>query len=253
MAKDTVKDTSWEKVNEWYDDAVGRHGHYYHQHVILPNLLRLLNRADHVLDVGCGQGILARELSKEVHYCGLDSSSSLIAKAKALTPSRKADFFVHDAERPFTLNKQPFSHAVIILALQNMRKTQAVIENIYKVLVKQGKLLIVLNHPCFRIARQSGWSIDDKKKLQSRRIDSYMSSMEIPIQANPSKGEVSSQTITFHHPLSFYSKILHDAGFCIDLIEEWCSDKTSTGGAARMENRARKEFPLFLAIVAKKI
>jgi len=36
-------------------------------------------------------------------------------------------------------------------------------------------------------------------------------------------------------------------------LEEWTSDKVSFGKSARSENRARREFPLFLAIKAVKI
>ena len=37
-----------------------------------------------------------------------------------------------------------------------------------------------------------------------------------------------------------------------EINEEWISDKRSMGKRAGMENRAREEFPLFLAILAKK-
>ena len=46
--------------------------------------------------------------------------------------------------------------------------------------------------------------------------------------------------------------MLQQAGFVIQLIEEWGSDKSSVGSAARMENRSRQEFPLFLALKAIK-
>jgi len=39
----------------------------------------------------------------------------------------------------------------------------------------------------------------------------------------------------------------------IEKIEEWASDKDSVGKAAKMENRARAEIPLFMAIQAKLI
>ena len=35
--------TSWQKVGGWYKKTVGELGLYYHQHVILPNVGRLLN------------------------------------------------------------------------------------------------------------------------------------------------------------------------------------------------------------------
>jgi hypothetical protein len=127
-----------------------------------------------------------------------------------------------------------------------------VFQNAAAHLMPQGKLVLVLNHPCFRIPRQSGWIIDEKKQLQSRRIDRYMTPLEIPIFTRPSQQECSASSPSYHLSLSAYSQALLKSGFCIDLIEEWCSDKKSTGKAARRENRARQEFPLFLCIVARK-
>ncbi|MFS8563077.1 MAG: hypothetical protein LVR00_01585 [Rhabdochlamydiaceae bacterium] len=126
-------------------------------------------------------------------------------------------------------------------------------KNAHLLLKPQGKLLIVLNHPCFRIPRQSSWGVDEPKKLQYRRIDRYLSPLKIPIQTHPGKQHDSQETWSFHHPLSDYTRWLQEAGFTIEIIEEWISDKTSTGGHAKMENRSRAEFPLFLAILACKL
>lgn len=134
-----------------------------------------------------------------------------------------------------------------------MKEPKLAFDNIAKHLAPMGKLVIAMNHPCFRIPRQSSWKVDEQQKIQYRRIDRYSSSMEIPIQAHPSKGNESVSTWTFHHPLSVYSLWLKQSGFAIELIEEWHSNKVSTGGAAKMENRSRAEFPLFLAIRAIKI
>jgi hypothetical protein len=46
--------------------------------------------------------------------------------------------------------------------------------------------------------------------------------------------------------------MLNKAGFMIAKIEEWTSDKESEGKTAKQENRARAEFPLFMAIQAQK-
>jgi hypothetical protein len=93
--------------------------------------------------------------------------------------------------------------------------------------------------------------VDAQKKLQYRRIDRYMTPLSIPIQTSPGKGKTE-ETISFHFSLSHYTALLKKAGFTIDSIEEWCSDKRSTGKTAAMENRSRQEFPLFLAIIAIK-
>ncbi len=144
-----------------------------------------------------------------------------------------------------------FTHATIILALQNVAHPEAVLQNAARHLQPGGTLVIVLNHPCFRIPRQTHWGIDAPKKLQYRRIDRYLSPLKIPIQAHPSQKERSATTWSFHRPLSAYSRFLTDAGFSIIQIEEWISDKISTGKAAKMENRARAEFPLFLTFKAR--
>ena len=75
--------------------------------------------------------------------------------------------------------------------------------------------------------------------------------MNIPIRMNPSDPQ-SAQTMSYHFPISDYSKMLKDAGFVIELIEEWTSDKESVGRAGKMENRSRSEIPLFMAIATTK-
>lgn len=252
------KSTSWESVGKWYHAAVGDEGHYYHKQIIMPGILRLMNLEDAgerpaILDLACGQGVLARHLPSHVGYTGLDIAPTLVKGAKKLDPNPAHHYQIADVTKPLPLNKETlFSHAVITLALQNIAHPELVLKNAFKHLQPHGKLIIILNHPCFRIPRQSSWQVDKEKKIQYRRLDRYLSSLEIPIQAHPSKGEQSPATLTFHHPISCYSRWLRDAGFVIELLDEWCSDKVSEGGAAKMENRSRAEFPLFLAISAIK-
>jgi hypothetical protein len=76
--------------------------------------------------------------------------------------------------------------------------------------------------------------------------------MTIPIQAHPSQGTSSESTPSFHFPLSSLTKWLYEAGFLIEQMDEWCSDKKSTGKYAKREDRSRKEIPLFLMVKAVK-
>jgi len=246
------KTTSWEGVNKWYKSLVGESGHHYHKNVIFPKLIPLLgiDKKSSLLDLACGNGVLSGQLPKETRYVGVDISPSLINEAKKLY--RERTFHVGDITAPLPV-KDTFTHAVILLALQNLEDPVQAFRNCAKHLEKGGTLAIVLNHPCFRIPRQSEWGVDEAKKMQYRRIDRYMSEMNIPIAANPSKGEKSVSTLSFHRPLSAYVRMLAESGFAVTALEEWCSDKESEGGRAKMENRARDEIPLFLAIKAIKI
>lgn len=242
---------NWDSSEQWYTACVGEKGHYYHQAVVMPNTLQLLKPLKgSLLDLGCGQGVLARHLPKEVEYCGVDSSAALIKAAQKLTPGRL--FYVGDVTREIPVDKRDFDIVCFILSLQNMEEGAGAIATAGRHVKKGGRLLIVLNHPCFRIPRQSNWEIDTQKKLQYRRINGYMSPQKIPIQTTPSKGEKSEMTFSYHHPLSDYAKWLQAETFQIEQMQEWCSDKKSEGAKAKMEDRARREFPLFLAILAKK-
>lgn len=246
--------SSWQPVHQWYNELVGEKGHYYHQNVILPRVKELLNvtDSDAVLDLACGQGVLARQLPEGTEYYGVDVARSLIESAQDQSENPRHHFAVADLTRPtFPVEKNDFTHAAIILALQNIKRPDQVFKHAASHLKTGGKFLVVLNHPAFRIPRQSSWGIDESKKTQYRRIDRYLSQMEIPIQAHPGQAK-SSVTWSYHFPLSDYMNGLVDAGFVITRFEEWNSDKTSQGKAAKMENRSRSEIPMFAAILAER-
>lgn len=246
--------TSWHHVGKWYQETVGLTGHYYHKHVIIPGVLKLLSLKNDssLLDLACGQGVLARHISPTVYYQGIDAAPSLISYAQQQDKRNNHFFTLGDVTKPLPIRKKGFTHATIILALQNLENPEAVFANAKIHLTAGAKLVMVINHPYFRIPRQSSWGIDEQNKLQYRRINRYLSPLKIPITTNPGKGKRSSVTWTFHYPLSSYSEFLYKNGFVIAKIEEWISNKESVGKAAQMENRGRSEFPLFMAILALK-
>jgi ubiquinone/menaquinone biosynthesis C-methylase UbiE len=246
------RDTSWQGVANKYQRSVGSSGHYYHQHVVIPEAKKLLDLKpnDSVLDLGCGQGVLARAIRPDIDYLGVDLSSSLVRLAEKQNRNDRFEFMIADITESLNLPRRDFSHAAIILALQNVEDFSAVINNAAKHLKSGGQFLIVINHPYFRIPRQTSWGIDEKSKLQYRRVNMYMSPLKIPIDMGP--GGEHKLTWSFHNPLSAYSEALAKAGFTIAKVEEWVSDKESEGKAKKMENRSRAEIPLFMAILAEK-
>jgi ubiquinone/menaquinone biosynthesis C-methylase UbiE len=242
---------TWDAAEKWYSGLVGEKGHYYHESLILPNTLRLLGSYRSLLDLGCGQGVLARALPESIEYVGVDSSKQLIEEAKRATKRKNCTFVVGDATaKKLPIEKSDFTHAACILALQNMENGEGAVRAAARHLREGGELLLVLNHPCFRIPRQSGWGIDEKAHLQYRRMNGYLSPMKIPLQVHPGKKEKSPIFYSYHHPLQEYMLWLKKAGFAIHSLEEWVSDKKSEGSKARMEDRARREIPLFLALGA---
>jgi ubiquinone/menaquinone biosynthesis C-methylase UbiE len=251
------KDTSWENVAGWYDKLLEGDG-TYQKELILPNLLRLMDiaRDDAVLDLACGQGFFAREFAKKgAAVVGADSSKALIAIAQGNQEKigAGASFHLATADALPFIKTATIDKAAIVLALQNIENTNAVLKECARVIKKGGGLYIVLNHPAFRVPKESSWGWDEKTKVQYRRIDKYLSESKVEIQMHPGDkhGQV---TTSFHRPLQYYFKAFNKAGFAVQLMEEWNSHKKSQDGPRAVpEDVARKEIPLFLCLVAVKL
>jgi ubiquinone/menaquinone biosynthesis C-methylase UbiE len=249
-----VKDTSWESVAAWYDTLVGEKGGYFHTHVIFPKLLPLLSirPGNKVLDIACGQGAFARILaSNDCEVTAVDQSETLISKAKSYDDTN-IKYLIDDARTLSQLGKQKFDRITCVLALQNIDPIDGLFKRVHELLVDGGRFVVVLMHPCFRAPRISGWEIDEQRKLMYRRADRYLSPMKVPITAHPGKAQ-SEVTWAFHRPLSEYVKFARQAHLFVDACDEWVSDKVSVGKHADMENLAREEIPMFLAIRMKRI
>ena len=115
-------------------------------------------------------------------------------------------------------------------------------------------MFMVLNHPAFRIPKHTYWGWDESVGVQYRRADSYLSESREKIDMDPGKiDQYKRITVSFHRPLQVYMKALAKFGFAITGLEEWISHKASQPGPkADAENKARKEFPLFLMVKAQK-
>ena len=245
--------TGWGKVADWYDDLVLEENSYQ-KTLILPNLLRVMDvkKGENILDIGCGQGFFSNKFnSAGAIVTGIDISRELIEKAKKSSP-KIINYFVSDAGNLLNLKEGTFHKAFAVLSLQNMENLERIFFEINRVLKLGGKLFIVINHPSFRVPQKSDWGYDDKKKVQFRKVEEYMSSSVIEINMHPGTKNAE-RTISFHRPLSVYSEALKRAGFCISNIGEWVSNRKSQKGPRQMiEDKARKEIPLFMLIEAEK-
>jgi ubiquinone/menaquinone biosynthesis C-methylase UbiE len=245
--------TSWGKVADWYNNLLEKDEDSYQRMLILPNLLRLLEvkKGETILDLACGQGFFAGEFAKSgAKVIGADISPELIEIAKQ---DKNVEYHISGADKLDFLDSQSIDKIMLILSLQNLRNVQGVFGEAKRVLKPKGKLFMVLNHPAFRIPKQSSWGWDEARKTQYRRLDGYLSESLERIQMHPgdNPGE---KTVSFHRPLQFYFKALNKNGFCVSRLEEWVSHKTSeTGPKKEAEDKARHEFPLFLFLEAVKI
>jgi len=248
--------TSWENVAGWYQNYMGSEGGDFQREIVFPGALRLLDpkAGGHYLDIACGQGAFAKLIAQKTHgqVVGIDASATLIEAAKRKAPAT-CRFLVSDAANfGGKFDRESFHGAACLLAIQNIDRIEPVFAQAVATLKPGAPFVIVMNHPCFRQPRQSGWGWDEERKLQYRRVDRYMTTYEMPILAHPGSAP-QVKTYSYHRPLTDYVAALAKSGFAIDALEEWVSNKKSDSGPrAKAENVAREEIPMFLAIRARK-
>ena len=247
------QDTSWGHVANWYHEHVSESEDTYHEKVIKPNLLRVLGEVKdkRVLDLACGEGFFSRALNDAgAIVTGADIAPELIAIAKKLGPP-SISYVAASAER-IPLPDESFDAAICVLALQNIKDLSGALAQVSHLLKKNAPFAIVLNHPAFRIPRHSSWGFDTDAGIQFRRTDRYLSENSYEIQMHPGSAP-GVMTLSYHRPLQLYMKELAKHGFVLAGLEEWISHRVSEKGPrAEAEDRARKEFPLFLMLKAQK-
>jgi len=265
----TPKKTSWGAVAEWYDDLLEEGADSYQKNVIMPNVIRILEpkKGMTVADIACGQGYFSRAFASNgatVVACDVSRELIDIAKgqgAKSLELGGKSkedgnaiEYHVASADKLSFMADGTADAATIILALQNIENYSGALQECSRVLKTGGRLILVINHPAFRIPKSSSWQWESEKEY--RRIDAYMSDQTFKIDMTPGqKAEASKKfTVSFHRPLQSYFKALNKGGLAVTRFEEWISHKKSQKGPhSAEEDRMRKEIPMFLCLEARKV
>lgn len=245
--------TSWDPVASWYDGWVGRRGSRHHRQVAVPTVLRLaeLRPGRRVLDVGCGQVVLARHvLATGATYVGVDASRAMLDRGRARhgpdVPLLHADARRLGAEA--RLARQRFDVAVFLLSLQDMDPLDDVVAGVAALLAPHGRLVAFMTHPCFRVPRASGWGYDARRKLPYRRVEGYLSERRVPMRAH---AEVSAATrgatLAFHRPIAAYVAAFARHGLLVDALEEVADPLVDPDDRTRS-----RDIPTFLAIRARR-
>lgn len=260
--KRTAKETSWGKEAKWYDKMLEENDDTYQSKVILPNLLRILNPkpSEAVVELGCGQGFFSRIIAKSgAKVIGIDIGKELIQIAKDRADkegfsTKNISFYTASADSVGVVADRSADAVIVILALQNMKNLQGVVAEIRRIMKPTARAVLVLNHPAFRVIKNSDWGFDEATKTQYRKVSKYLSQFEADIDMHPGLRNNDSKTKSFHRSLQDYMKAFAKEGLAITRLEEWISHRISERGPRQIaEDTARKEIPLFMCVELRQI
>ncbi|WP_099250712.1 class I SAM-dependent methyltransferase [Mycobacterium sp. shizuoka-1] len=128
----------------------------------------------HVLDVGCGEGIVTRAIAvRGATVVGIDATSGLIAHAQATEQAHPTGAtYRHDDGRTLsTVGSESMDWVTAALSLNNIPDLHSTIGSIKRVLKPEGRFAFTVPHPCFEAPSASSVMVDG---LQRRVIGDYL-------------------------------------------------------------------------------
>ncbi len=257
MAPEPVDD-GWADLAEWYDLKQGDTGDLWHRALIDPPLLaRIGDVADrHLLDVGCGNGYLARRLaSAGATVVGVDVTPQVIERARARGDAGgRVSYLCANAARLPELASGSFDLAYSNMALMDMADAAGAIGEVGRLLRPGGRFVAALSHPCFDNGLDSSW-LAERFPREGTRVGRVMRSYREPFRSEvPWQVDEGSPRFTgsYHRPLSWYAGALSDAGLLIESLDEPAPLAEMLGGAS-VEGPWIAKVPLHLVIGARSI
>jgi SAM-dependent methyltransferase len=205
----------WEQQAGWWQAGFTEGADAEYEEQILPMAAEHLRGAQRVLDVGCGEGQVARlgVATGARRVVGVDPTWAQIGVA--VVRGGGPDYAQARAGAlPFA--DAAFDAVVACLVFEHVRDMDASIAEVGRVLAPGGRFCFFLNHPLLQ-APNSGW-IDDQvldPPEQYWRIGAYLVEDESIEQVEPGV------FIPFiHRPLSRYVNAMAENGLTIVRMEE---------------------------------
>jgi SAM-dependent methyltransferase len=208
-------DDPWEVHANWWRAAftAGADPEYAEQ--IMPMVGAHLAGAADVLDLGTGEGQIARLAAEPDvgarRVMGVDLSAAQLANARA---QDGGPLYARAEAGALPLRPESFDAVVACLVLEHFEAADLAIAEAARVLRAGGRLLVFLNHPLAQ-APGSGWIDDTILEEQYWRVGRYL--VEDTTMEEVDKGVL----IPFvHRPLSFYVNAMARAGLSIVEMQE---------------------------------
>ncbi|HYY76222.1 MAG TPA: class I SAM-dependent methyltransferase [Gaiellaceae bacterium] len=190
------------------------------------------------LDLGCGEGRVARDLAARGHrVVGIDASPSLVAAA--CEADRAGEYLVADATAlPF--DDGAFDLVVAYNSLMDVEDVRGAVREAARVLQRGGCLCLAIVHPVNSAGAFAGGSdespfVIEGSYLEERRYAETLSRDGL--------------TMTFHsvhRPLAGYAGCLEESGFVVEALREPAAPSEASGRWGVPSVARWRRLPVFL-------
>ncbi len=204
----------WETHAGWWQEHFtgGADAEYTEQ--ILPMAAASLAGCEDVLDVGAGEGQLARVAAEDVGARRVVGVDPVWAQLQTARRRGGGPRYVRATAGALPFRPASFDAVVACLVFEHIDDAETALTEVGRVLRPGGRFLFFLNHPLLQVPG-SGWIDDHILEEQYWRVGPYLvedSSLE----------EVAKDVFVpfVHRPLSRYVNAMVDAGLVITGMEE---------------------------------
>lgn len=202
----------WEQHAGWWQREFTAGADAEYEDLILPLVERHVRGARRVLDIGCGEGQVARRLAGlGGPVVGLDPTAAQVGVARDRDGGPS---YARARAEALPCRSAAFDAVVLCLALEHVAAYETAIREVARVLEPGGRFVLLLAHPLLQ-APGSAWIEDESSGEHHWRIGSYLDDDTVVDAVAPGV-----DFVFIHRPLSRYVHAMGAAGLLIEDMEE---------------------------------